>query len=420
MANSPANRDCYLIIGVRDATYEIIGVEENNRKNQQNIIDLLHNKPVWAGGYIPEVYVKTEYIDNKKIDIIIIKKSDNTPFYLLEEYKDGKSKPIFKGVIYTRKGDTNTSRNSTADINDVEILWKRRFGLLYNPSQRALFYLKDLENWERVDGEKDKYGFEMYLFYYKLDPDYTINLEFVDDNNENFNSPDDINDDRVGGLYYYLFSFCNISYHTEFSNNNNIVLYYRDIPLFSSLVEMIDEGRTRVIPPEFVSNPYYLKDSLRFHVFEFVFYHWSGMYSMEAKNMFLRVIPLYRSLEEHNEFEKFIEKRGFKRGFKIAISGEALNRFENISIKAFDSINTVESYEIISEKLMKDKDLVINFAILNNKAFNEITKRLKIGKMLVDWLEDWRKKKLNERNKKSLILRTFINIQCLLEIKKCT
>ena len=80
MANSPANRDCYIIIGVEDGTYIPCGVENVNRKNQQNVIDLLRQKPKWAGGYIPEVYVRTITILDKDIDILIIKQSVNTPF----------------------------------------------------------------------------------------------------------------------------------------------------------------------------------------------------------------------------------------------------------------------------------------------------------------------------------------------------
>lgn len=167
MANSPANRDCFIIIGIEDRTYSILGVSAENRKTQQNVIDLLRQKPKWAGGYIPEVYVRTIQIEDKEIDIITIKQSDNTPFYLLEDYtKEGT--PIFKGAIYTRKGDTNTPKTSTADLYDTEILWKRRFGLLYNPSQRAKFYLEDLENWELVDGETDKFGVSQFFFFINL------------------------------------------------------------------------------------------------------------------------------------------------------------------------------------------------------------------------------------------------------------
>ena len=112
MANSPANRDCYIIIGVMDKTYDICGVSLEKRKNQQNVIDLLRQKPKWAGGYIPEVYVKTVIINEKEIDVIVIKQSDNTPFYLLEDYKDHGER-LSKGAIYTRKGDTNTPKTGT-------------------------------------------------------------------------------------------------------------------------------------------------------------------------------------------------------------------------------------------------------------------------------------------------------------------
>ena len=35
--------------------------------------------------------------------------------------------------------------------------------------------------------------------------------------------------------------------------------------------------------------------------------------------------------------------------------------------------------------------LVVCFAHPNNKDFNGIVKALRIGKMLVDWLDEWRK-----------------------------
>lgn len=35
MANSMANRDCYIIIGVEDQSYQIVGVKEQNRKTSK-------------------------------------------------------------------------------------------------------------------------------------------------------------------------------------------------------------------------------------------------------------------------------------------------------------------------------------------------------------------------------------------------
>lgn len=49
--------------------------------------------------------------------------------------------------------------------------------------------------------------------------------------------------------------------------------------------------------------------------------------------------------------------------------------------------------ESISEELKSNTNLVINFANPSNKDFEGITKYLRTGKMLVDWLDDWRKRK---------------------------
>lgn len=390
MANSPANRDCYIIIGIEDKTFRIVGVSEENRKNQQNVIELLRQKPKWAGGYIPEVYVRTILIENKEIDIIIIKQSNNTPFYLLEDYtKEGS--PIFKGAVYTRKGDTNTPKTSTADLYDTEVLWRRRFGLLYNPSQRAKFYLEDLENWELVDGETDKFGANRFFFFYKPDPDYTI--YFFDEPDEQKNLIGNINDDAIGSSYYYLFAFCNVCYHTDFSSKEKVILYYRDIPLFSAPIESVDEGRTSLVPPEFVIDSYYISGSFRYLVFEFIFRHRCKNYSGEAREMFLRVIPVYKNERERDEFKRYIEQNGVSHYMigEQKLSGEALKRFECTKIGIYEAFGNPSAPEQVADELKENPDLVICFAHPNNKDFNGIVKALRTGKMLVDWLNDWRK-----------------------------
>lgn len=389
MANSPANRDCFIIIGIEDRTYSILGVSAENRKTQQNVIDLLRQKPKWAGGYIPEVYVRTIQIEGKGIDIIIIKQSDNTPFYLLEDYtKEGA--PIFKGAIYTRKGDTNTPKTSTADLYDTEILWKRRFGLLYNPSQRAKFYLADLENWELVDGETDKFGVSQFFFFYKPDPDFTI--YFLRESDEEKNLPKDINDDAISSLSYYLFAFCNVSYHTDYSSREEVVLYYREIPLFSAPLECVDEGRTSLVPPEFVVDPYYISDSFRYLMFEFVFRHRCRNYSGEAREVFRRVIPVYKNERERDEFESYIKQKGFLYYVigERKLSGESLKRFETTEIGIYKAFGNPAAPEQVATELKENPFLVVCFAHPNNKDFNGIVKALRIGKMLVDWLDEWR------------------------------
>ena len=350
MANSLANRDCYIIIGIEDKSFRILGGNAEGRKNQQNVIDLLRQKPAWAGGYIPEVYVTTILIEDKEIDVIRVKQNDNTPFYLLKDYT-GEGGPVFKGAIYTRKGDTNTPKTSTANLHDTEVLWKRHFGLLYNPSQRAKFYLADLDNWEMVDGETDKSGIKRFFFFYKPDPDYTIYFLNEPDEQEKFIK--DINDDRIGALSYYLFAFCNVSYHTDFSNRETVILYYREIPLFSARLENIDEGRTSLVPPEHVIDPYYIHNSFRYLMFEFIFHYEGRSYSSEAREMFLRVVPVYKNEQEKEEFENYIEQKGFSNYTigKRKLSGEALKRFESTSIGIYKAFGDPSAPEQFAMKL---------------------------------------------------------------------
>lgn len=137
MANNTTTdmQDGYIIIGIEDKTFNIIDVSsDSNRKNQENIIGFLSSQS-WSSEEIPNVEVKTIKIDNKEIDVIIIRNSDVTPYYLLKDYSkidnSGKEKFVVRaGVIYSRVGDRNTSSSECATKQAVEFLWKKRFGLV--------------------------------------------------------------------------------------------------------------------------------------------------------------------------------------------------------------------------------------------------------------------------------------------------
>lgn len=98
-----------------------------------------------------------------------------------------------------------------------------------------------------------------------------------------------------------------MSYHTDYSSREEVVLYYREVPLFSAPLECVDEGRTSLVQPDSVTYSYYISNSFRYLMFEFVFWHQCRNYSGEAKEMFRRVIPVYKSEQERNEFESYIE-----------------------------------------------------------------------------------------------------------------
>lgn len=94
LANNRADRDAYLILGVEDNTFNIIGVENDpKRKNQQNIVDFLR-LPNFAGQIRPRVEVRTVYIEEHEIDVFIIKNSTDVPYYLIENYTDKNYKPM--------------------------------------------------------------------------------------------------------------------------------------------------------------------------------------------------------------------------------------------------------------------------------------------------------------------------------------
>ena len=176
LANNRVDKEAYLIIGVRDKTYEIIGVEEDkNRKNQQKVIDFLKNIS-FVGGIRPSIEVKTVMIDNHELDILIVKNSYDTPFFLLKDYND-KGKIVKKYFIYTRVKDTNTPKDSIADINQIEYLWKKRFRLTSSPLIQFFHMIENKDEWEeRYDEETQS---RIYHNIYR--PEFTITLNFDDD-----------------------------------------------------------------------------------------------------------------------------------------------------------------------------------------------------------------------------------------------
>lgn len=147
MANSRANRDAYIIFGVEDKTFKIIGIENDaNRRNQQGIVDILRSVS-YAGSVRPRIELRTITLEQHEIDVLIIKNTYNVPYYLEKQYQDTKvrspeGKKIGRIVrpfhIYTRVVDNNTEIDKNADINDVEYLWRKRFGIDLSPKERLM------------------------------------------------------------------------------------------------------------------------------------------------------------------------------------------------------------------------------------------------------------------------------------------
>lgn len=170
MANNLSNKEAYIIMGISDKPVRIKGIEKfENRWNQEQYQDFLQNQS-WAGDYIPEVSLKTIKTDGEtELDILIIHKTSNVPYYLKKKYQS-----VNENQIYVRKGAKNTSKNLQAEIQDIEKLWLFRFGLIPNPKERVEQYLTDLDGWTKM-----KSDYETIAWYYARFPEYTI--EFIND-----------------------------------------------------------------------------------------------------------------------------------------------------------------------------------------------------------------------------------------------
>ena len=118
LSNNMENREAYLIIGVTDC-FEVVGVDDWKKSNE--LFDWLRNVD-FADDKMPEIELKKIYYKHNKIDVLVLKKSKNIPFYIEKNYYG-----VNPYQIYTRVGDTNTPINSQACYAYVEKLWELHF-----------------------------------------------------------------------------------------------------------------------------------------------------------------------------------------------------------------------------------------------------------------------------------------------------
>lgn len=280
-ANNLVNRDCYIIIGIDEENdYNLCDVTNDaNRKNTQNLVDFLKDKK-FAGGIRPVVLVETCYVLGVAIDVIVIKNSHDTPFYLTAS-----NSGVLANHIYTRVMDTNTSKNGSADLNNIEYLWKKRFRLVEPPIERIKYYLKDRDGWEKSPAEATE------ATYYKTAPEYRIVT---------------IPDDR-DGYEYYLFSQVDSRPHW-----NMIYIYYHQTVLTSFLGMNMDGARWSAIAPNRAPimdgwEPkafygYYTEDSLEYAMHCFL---GGKEEEPDSYRRYMETILVFEDQQEREQFERY-------------------------------------------------------------------------------------------------------------------
>ncbi len=339
MANNLANSDAYIIIGVDEENDYTINDMQNdmNRRNTQNIVDFLKDKK-FAGGIRPAVYVKSISYLNGTIDVIIIKNSSNTPFYLTKRYHS-----ILPNNIYTRIMDTNTPINESADIHHVEYLWKKRFRLLSTPLERVQYYLEKPYDW--MDAPTD---WESVKKYYKFAPEFTIEHTLEDD----------------GDAYqYYLFNQTDTRPHWR-----EIRIYYHQTLLFSTEAISLDGGRY-FTPTPFTDGiylleyhnwdivfKYFIRDTIEYTVHRFYFTD-DGDEETTSYSRFMECILIFDSKYEKESFKNFVlDNWKYKNNYS-----------ENIWMPHFPQI---ENYN-----MDKFKEQYLNIQILK-RMFSEFKKNI--------------------------------------------
>jgi len=173
LANSVNKHEKYLIYVVSDPRYgcEIKGTEEENRRSQTDLIDVIRSKK-FAGDNRPEIALRHISMGDKCLDVIVISDVAKKPYFLAEEYRDG-NKFVREGLIYSRTLDSNTPINKSASYRKIEEMWREQFGLDLEPGERFLQLLKYPFNWEKDLGNDA-------VAYHKKHPEYQIDFESIE------------------------------------------------------------------------------------------------------------------------------------------------------------------------------------------------------------------------------------------------
>ena len=372
MANNTTTdmQDGYIIFGIEDKTFNIIGVSaDSNRKNQENIIGFL-SAQTWSGEEIPNVEVKNIKINNTEIDVLIIHNSSDTPYYLLKDHIKsdvfGKNKLIVRaGVIYSRSGDRNTSSAECATKQSAEFLWKKRFGLVGSDDFKFIKRLKNIDCWYSLDNFDTIYNNEYGDIRIERDLEYELKVEI---NAESADTDTWVMD------FPYLFTStlnwnigqketCRRAKWDVFLNGRKLDIslygvqgtrqdYYHIEPEIyhdSELGVKLNETSNSIMYYA------YLRNSVNFLAYNLFFSKQCYHENQRMLNKAFTVIPIFENKKEHTEFLGFVKEQ--TTDFTTAVNSQDVSDMFPMYAR---SAKTVVVY--------------------------------KLGKTLVQWLDLWRQR----------------------------
>lgn len=358
----------YIIFGIEDSTFNIIGVlEDNKRKKQADIVDFLSSKS-WSGEEIPNVDVKSIEIDGKEVDILIIYNSDSAPYYLLKDYSKNdmqeKNKITLRaGVVYSRVGDRNTSSSECATKQAAEFLWKKRFGMVGSDEVKVIKRLQNIKSWystdEYVTFDNSEYG------------DIRIQRDIRYDSKVEIDEGCGETGINVMDFPYLFASICNWNIGKKeiirmakwdiFLDNRKL-----DIELYG--VQATRQTYYHIEPKRYWSDELgicldkttnsiryyaYMRNSIEFLGYKLFFEMQCYKEEQKIYNKAFTVIPVFENEQEHDRFMDYVKT--YKNEFKADVERQSIEEMFPFYAKTVDTV------------------IVYKF-----------------GKTLVQWLEQWR------------------------------
>lgn len=361
MANNLQGRDAYIIIGVDDVSHEIIGVDgsDKNRKNTNEIKNLLIGDQKFFGDIRPMVYVENIHIDGKVLDVLVIEKSFDVPFILKNDFpkrakarddNEGSSKERFlkKYHVYTRVNDSNTPIDKSADPDKVDLLYKRRFRVNESAWDKALYYLSHPDDWlDTKEESKDKY-------YYKYAPEYSV--EFTDE--------------KILGRDFLTLLFPNPD-----GKKYEVVVKVHDIVVYKGFYSLYDGARCKMISPKYdcvVFDPdsnqedyihmfYVIEDSFEYRLMKFLIARMSDHDKSRYLSVWEKYVLVLESDYELDDFKKYLKGRygskdvrgGLDRCLKLNLS-EDIPEIDQGTMKLLESEH--QSAQFVKEEYQAWRD----------------------------------------------------------------
>ena len=330
-ANTPHDANCYLLFGIDDDGH-IVGMKKNRRK-QADILEAMDN--LWFIGDVrPEISVETVVVNEIEVDVLTVYDTQKTPIYLKRNYGE-----MLAGCIYMRNGDKNTPNRGMASIDDVEKLWKKRFGLLQTPLEYIIGRLQYQTEWKQQD----------HTYYNMYRPEYQLKILKSDE------------DYLIPEFYAYTMSNKNTSYEM-------LQIIAGDTVLEEYQIVVLDSGRYKTPVPEWgfagydryridhkFTYKYFVKGSTEYRLQQF-FLDGENEEAIYANRRLMEVVLLYETEDEKSAFEAYIE----------------------------------DKQEEIMERISK-KDRYSYIQATNELDTKECIKRLNTGLVLNEMLREWRK-----------------------------